>query len=136
MKWEDLKVLDKKWVTYIKADYCKPGTMYVLIKTHKENNPIRIITSGYGTATEYLPTFVEKYLYKEVNKIDSRTKDTLDILNIIDMIICCNILTVDSVLVNFDIFNMLPSIDSVSGLEAVSEILENRKKNLRLLNVF
>ena len=77
-----------------------------------------------------------KNLYKEVNKIHSRTKDTLDILNVIDMIICCNILTVDSVLVNFDIFNMLPSIDSVSGLEAVSEILENRKKNLRLLNVF
>ena len=48
-------------------------------------------------------------------------------LNIIDMINDSNILTEDSVLVSFDIVNMFPSIDNVSGLEAVSEILENRE---------
>ena len=26
-KWEDLIVLDKKWVNYIKYNYCTPGTM-------------------------------------------------------------------------------------------------------------
>ena len=40
-----------------------------------------------------------------------------------------NILTEDSVLVSFDIINMFPSIDNVSGLEAVSKILENRETN-------
>ena len=50
-------------------------------------------------------------------------------LNIIDMINDCNILTEDSVLVSFDIVNMFPSIRNVSGLEAVSEILENRETN-------
>ena len=48
-------------------------------------------------------------------------------LNIIDMINGSNILTEDSVLVSFDIVNMFPSIYNVSGLESVSEILENRE---------
>ena len=42
--------------------------MYWFIKTHKENNPVRVITSGCGTAIEHLSVLVEKYLYKEVNK--------------------------------------------------------------------
>ena len=82
--------------------------MYELIKTHKENNPVRVITSGCGTAIEHLSTFVEKDLYKEVYKIDSRTKDSPDMLNITDMINYSNILTEDSVLVSFDIVNMFP----------------------------
>ena len=60
--------------------------------------------------------FVENYLYKEVNKIDSRIKDTPDILNIIDNINSRNIITKNSVLVRFDVVNMFPSIDNVLGL--------------------
>ena len=37
-------------------------------------NPARVISSGCGTATEFLSIFVEKYLYKEVDKINYRTK--------------------------------------------------------------
>ena len=129
VKWEDLRVLDKKWTSYIKFNYCKPGTMYGLIKTHKENNPIRVITNWCSTAIEYLSIFVEKYLCRKVSKIQSRIKDTPDMLNIIDMINDSNILTEDSVLVNFDIANMFPSIDNVYGLEAVYKILENRETN-------
>ena len=84
--------------------------MYGLIRTHKENNPVRFITSvtsGCGTAIEYLSILVEKYLYKEVNKIYSRIKDTPDMLNIIDMINNSNILNENSVLVSFDIIIML-----------------------------
>ena len=92
----------------MKSNYFKPGTMYGLIKTHKENNPVRVITSGWSTAIECLSIFVEKYLYKEVNKIDSRIKDTPGMLNIIDMINDNNILTEDSVLFSFDIVNMFP----------------------------
>ena len=65
---EDFRVLHKIWDNYIKSNYCKPGTMYGLIKTNKENNPVRVITSGCGTAIEYLSIFVENYLYKEVYK--------------------------------------------------------------------
>ena len=101
--------------------------MYGLIKTHKENKPVRVIISGCGTAIEHLSIFVEKYLYKEVYKMDSRIKDTLGMLNIIDMINDSNILTEDTALVSFDTVNMFPNIDNVSGLEAVSEVLENRE---------
>ena len=82
---------------------------------------------GPSEKGECLSIFVEKYLYKEVNKIDSRIKDTPDMLIIIDMINDNNILTEDSVLFSFDIVNMFPSIDNVSDLEAVSEILENKE---------
>ena len=103
--------------------------MHELIKTHKENNPVRVITSGCGADIEYLSIFVVKYLYKEVYKIDSKIKGTPDMLNIIDMINDSNILnsTEDSVPVNFDIVNMFSSIDNVSGLETVSEILKNKE---------
>ena len=50
-------------------------------------------------------------------------------LNIIDMINDSDILTENSALVSFDIVNMFPSINNVSGLKAVSEILENRETN-------
>ena len=57
-------------------------------------------------------------------------------LKIIDMVNGSNILTKDSVLVSFDIVNMFLSVSNVSGLKAVSEILENRETNFHWLNVF
>ena len=40
--------------------------MYGLIKTHKVGNPVRVITSVCGTATENISIFVDKCLYSEV----------------------------------------------------------------------
>ena len=57
---------------------------------NNENSPPQVIAGGCSAGREYL-WVLEKYLYKEVNKIESRTKDTQDILNIIDMIMWrCN----------------------------------------------
>ena len=58
--------------------------MYGLVKTHKVVNPIRVIISGCGKAIEKLSIFVEKCLYSEVLKIESRVKDTSEILTIVD----------------------------------------------------
>ena len=127
LKWENLKVLDKKrGVKYIRSSQAKPGSMYELIKTQKENNPARVITSGYATAIEFLSIFVEKYSYTEVDKVNSRIKDTSDMLDITDDIKNNNMITNSSILVSFDMVNMFPSINNISGLEAVSEILSNR----------
>ena len=77
--------------------------------------------------------FVEKYLYKEVVKINSRIKDTPDMLDIIDDINNNNNkITDSSILVSFDIVSMFPSIDNISGLEAVLVILSNRESDLPL----
>ena len=127
LKWENWKVLDKRWVKYIGSSYVKPGRLYGLIKTDKENNPEMVITSGCGIAVEFLPIFVEKYLYMEVVKINSRIKNPSEMLDIIDDINNNNMITDSSLLVSFDIVNMIPSIDNVSGLEAVSKMLSNRE---------
>ena len=50
---------------------------------HKVNNPVRVITSGRGTAVENLSIFVERCLYPEVLKIESRIQDTSEMLNFI-----------------------------------------------------
>ena len=39
---------------------------FMHIKIHKVGNPVRVITSGCGTAIENLSIFVEKCLYSEV----------------------------------------------------------------------
>ena len=101
--------------------------MYGLIKTDKENNPEMMITSSCGIAVEFLSIFVEKYLYMEVVKINSRIKNPSEMLDIIDDINNNNMITDSSLLVSFDIFNMILSIDNVSGLEAVSKMLSNRE---------
>ena len=100
--------------------------MFGIVRTHKVGNPVRIITSGCGTAIENLSIFVEKCLYSEVLKIESRVKDTSEMLTIIDNLNKSNTLTSDCRLVSFDIINMFPSIDNISGLKAVKSILDAR----------
>ena len=51
---------------------------------HKVSNPVRVITSGCGTVVENLSIFVERCLYPEVLKIESRIQDTSEMLNNID----------------------------------------------------
>lgn len=58
-KWEDLKILVKKWFNYTKSNDCKPGTMCELIKN---NNPVRVITSACGITNGYLSRFVENLI--------------------------------------------------------------------------
>ena len=42
-----------------------PGKMYGLVKTHKVNNPVRVITSGGGMTVGILSIFVERcYILK------------------------------------------------------------------------
>ena len=125
-KWSELEVLNEDWKRYITPINPRPGKMYGLIKTHKDNNPTRVITSGCGTAVENLSIFVEKLLYKEVKKISTRIKDTPHMLSIIDDINNSDILNDNSILVSFDVVNMFPSIDNNSGMKAVAEVLNLR----------
>ena len=110
--------------------------MYGLIKTHKENKSASDITSGCGTAIEFLSIFVEKYLYKEVVKINSRIKDTPDMLDIIDDINNNNMIADSSILVSFDIVHMFPSIDNISGLKQYRKFYVTESLIFRQLSVF
>ena len=101
--------------------------MYALFKTHKVGNPARVTTSGCDTAIENLSIFVEKCLYSEVSKIESRIKDSSEMLTILDNLNISNTLTSDWRLGSFDVINIFRSVDNISGLKAVKSILDSRQ---------
>ena len=89
--------------------------MYGNVKIHKENNPVRVITSGCNTAVENLSIFVEIVLLELASKLPSRIKDTCHMLEIIDDMNNSN-LSSSTILVSFDVVNMFPSIDNNMGI--------------------
>ena len=106
--------------------------MYGLFKTHEADNLIVVITSGCGAAVENLSIFVEKCLFPEDLKIESRVQYTPEMLNLIDFLNDSNILTEYCILVSFDIVNMFPSIDNESGLQPVKNALKAREEQFPL----
>ena len=102
--------------------------MYGFFKTHKVNNPARIIKSGCNTAVENLPIFVEKVLCKEVNRNPFRIKNTDLMLDIIDSLNDSD-LPENSVLVRFDVVHMFPSIANESKYDKVLNDRESKKSS-------
>ena len=99
--------------------------MYGNIKTHKAENPARVIISACNTAVEHLSIFVEKVLYGIASELPSRIKDTNHMLDIVDDLNNLN-LHPESVLMSFDIINMFPSIDKKMGINSVVRLLNKR----------
>ena len=102
--------------------------MYGLVKIHKADNPVRVITSGCRRAVENLSISVEKCLFSEILKIEIRAQDTSEMLNFIDFLRDINILMENCMLVNFDTVNMFSSIDNESGLQAIKNASEAREQ--------
>ena len=63
-----------------------PEKMYGLVKTHKADNLVRVIASGCRTNVENLSFFIEKCLFPEVLKTESRAQNTSKMLNFIDFL--------------------------------------------------
>ena len=97
--------------------------MYGMVKTHKANNPVCVITSGCNTVVEKLSILVEK-TYLLADRLNSKIKDTDNMLEIIDDV-NKSVLSENCVLVSFDVVNMFPNIDNKSGLLSVKEALTN-----------
>ena len=114
-------MLNDKWKSYITSHNSRPGKMYGNIKTHKTNNPARVITSGCNTPVEHLSIFVEKVLYRIASELPFRIKDTNHMLDIIDDLNNLN-LHPESVLVSFYVINIFPSIDNKMGITSVKKI--------------
>ena len=112
-----MNILAGKWKSYIQTKCSTSGKMYGLVKTHKNDNPLQIITSGCNTAIQSLSIFVEKILYDIASNLPSRIKDTGHILDIIDEGNSSSLPT-NSILVGFNIVNMFPSTDNKSGLKS------------------
>ena len=57
-KWSDK--IHENWKKFIKPDNCKAIKMYGMVKTHKDDNPVRVITSACNTSIENLSILIEK----------------------------------------------------------------------------
>ena len=53
-----------------KNTFKKPSL--IRVKTHKADNPRRVITNGCGTAVKNLSIFVKKWLFPKFLEIESR----------------------------------------------------------------
>ena len=60
--------------------------MYGTVKTHRVDNPVRVITSGSKIIVENLSILVAKALYPIADELPSKLKDTNNMLGIIDSI--------------------------------------------------
>ena len=60
-KWVEKGQITQPLVDCILNVNARPGKNYGWIKTHKPNNPIKLITSGNGTAIENLSLFTEYF---------------------------------------------------------------------------
>ena len=100
----------------------QPGKNITLYKTHREGNPVRLLTTGCNTAIENLSRFLEVVCAPITENMPSRIKNTSHLLEIIDDINDTG-LSENAILVSFDIVNMFPSIDNAKGIEAVRSAL-------------
>ena len=64
--------------------------MYGLVKTHKVNNPVRVISSGCNTTIEGLWIYIDLHVLFELSeRMPSRIKDSNHLLDIIGNINVC-----------------------------------------------
>ena len=106
----------------------RPGKNYGLIKTHKPNNPIMVITSGNGTAVENLSLFTEYFLHPCFNKEPQILIDTTALLNkVIEINNKFSPFPAGTLLVSWVVISMYPSIDNKVGVAACKEALDHRE---------
>ena len=99
---------------------------YGLIKTHKPNNPIRLITSG--TTIENLSLFAECFLHSCIEKEPQILSDTTALRNkVTEINNNFSPFPAVTLLVSWDVISMHPSIDNEVCLAACKEALDHRE---------
>ena len=129
-KWLQRREISPQMASWIVNRKAKPGVAFGNIKTHKNDNPFRLITSCCGTAIENLSAFTEFYLQPLARKQPSFIKDTTDLLNRIQKLNEQGPFPEGTLLVSWDVVSMLPNIDNELGLGAVSRALDTREQLL------
>ena len=124
-KWISRNEISKEWAKYIVNVNAVPGKNSTLYKTHKPNNPVRLLTTGCNTAIEHLSRFIEVVCAPLTNNNETRVRDTSHLFDIIDELNPERIPD-NTILVSFDTMNMYPSIDNDKGITAVRNALETR----------
>ena len=68
--------MDQDIVNGVVNNRAKPGKAFGKIKTQRDGNPLRLITSCCATAIDHLSAFTEYYLKPLAQKLPSFVKDT------------------------------------------------------------
>ena len=129
-KWLQRREISPQMASWIVNRKAKPGVAFGNIKTHKKDNPLRLITSCCGTAIENLSAFTEFYLQPLARKQPSFIKDTTDLLNRIQKLNEQGPFPEGTLPVSWDVVSMFPNIDNELGLGAVSRALDTREQLL------
>jgi len=124
-KWYVAGEIKREWRDFIINKDEKPGENCTLYKTHKEGNPVRLLTSGCNTAIENLAKYIESVCAPVTENLPSRIKNTAHLLKIIDELNDAD-LPEDAMLVSFDFVNMFPRIDNTNGVTAMRTALDGR----------
>ena len=124
-KWVKKKEISEKWGEYVINTDAIPGKNATLYKTHKQGNPVRLLTTGCNSAIENLSRFVERVCAPLSDHIPSRIKDSAHLLQTIDSLNEIGF-PANTVLVSLDIVNMFPNIDNEKGMKAVERALNTR----------
>ena len=127
-KWVKKKEISKEWGEYVINTDAVPGKNATLYKTHKQGNPVRLLTTGCNSAIENLSRFVERVCAPLTEHIPSRIKDNSHMLEIVDRLNEVGFPR-NTLLVSLDIVNMFPNIDNYKGMGAVEEALGSRSIN-------
>ena len=101
-----------------------------MIKTHEPNNPIRLITSGNGTAVKNLSLFTGYFLHPYVKKEPQILIDTTALSKKLKILIVDRFspFPAGTLLVLWDVISMCPSINNEVGLGACKTALDRRDK--------
>ena len=133
-KWLAEGQINQEIATWIASLEPKPGVAFGNVKTHKEGNPLRLITFCCGTAIERLSAFTEFYLKPSAQKLPSFVKDTTDLINKIQNLNTeKGPLPTGRLLVSWDVVAMFPNIDNNLGISAVRMALDSRSDKFPLI---
>ena len=126
-KWLRKGQIDQNIANWVVNHKAKPGKAFGTIKTHKEGNPLRLITSCCGTSIENLSAFTEFYLKPLAQKLPSFVKDTTHLLQKIEDLNKTGPFPEGTLLVSWDVVSMFPNIDNNLGIKAVTDALNSRE---------
>ena len=130
LKWLQKGEISPKIANWVNNRKAKPGVAFGNVKTHKDGNPLRLITSCCGTPIENLSAFTEFYLQPLARNLPSFIKDTTDLLNRIEEINRNGPFPEGTLLVSWDVVSMFPNIDNNLGLTAVKNALDTRERKI------
>ena len=129
-KWFSEGQISQEIATWVVNLEPKPGVAFGNVKTHKRDNPLRLITSCCGTAIERLSAFTEFYLKPLSQSLPSFVKDSTDFINKLEDLNAKGPFPVGSLLVSWDVVSMFPNIDNNLGISAVRKALNSRSVNI------